>query len=105
MKHVRKSMTSKDTVLMKEGRWSLIREDSKDARWNIHSSILHYCDSHAINLNQKGYYVHSLKQIGPDDTLLIPSWRCIGCGKPPPKSLLTVFILHNWDDISDEINA
>jgi len=32
-----------------------------------------------------------------------PAWICIGCGNTPPKSILTVFILHNWDDACDEM--
>ena len=92
----------KDIVLMKEGRWSLVEEEGI-RKWNLHSSILHYCDGHSVNLNSIGYYTHYIIKRWPADVSDPPAWRCIGCGSTPPESLLTVFILHNWEDCSNEI--
>jgi len=91
-----------DIVLMKEGRWSLVKEGGKKAKWNLHSSILHYCSNDSL-----GFYTHYLIKRQPLGSYLSvsdsPTWICIGCGNIPPESLLTVFILHNWDDCSDEM--
>ena len=90
-------------LLMKRGRWSLWDEDDASSLW-------HQCskEKETIYDEPPSIVVYPLKYLKYSTTtqrLIKPRWGCGMCGKPPPDSILTVWQLHNFNEVSAEMDA
>ena len=99
---------NEELVTMKIGQWYLTAPAQLQPRYhpNIikrHSSILHRCNPLSVNLSMApmAFPVDYLDHARVNKAK--PSWRCANCYKKPPASILTVFILENWDWASEEV--
>ncbi len=92
-------------VTMNIGNWYLTAPAQLQPRYNPntvkrHSSIIHCCNPHSAARPTMAFPVDYLDHTRFNHTK--PSWRCASCYKKPPKDILTVFILENWDWASEE---
>lgn len=92
-------------VLMKKGRWSLWQEDDGSSLWHQCSKGTEEVDSEyegrksnrAIVVYPIGY--HKYHRSGKERHT--PGWLCDMCRTKPPESILSVFLIHNLDHISE----
>lgn len=81
--------------LIKRGRWHIIEENHKyGGTW---PNLVHYC--HPDSYDPRPVY-----RVEYTSHKTNPAWRCGGCWKKPPESILTIYILFNWDEACEEIN-
>ena len=66
-----------------------------------HSSIIHCCNPFASTKPTVAFPIDYLDHARFNRTK--PTWRCTCCYKKPPKDILTVFVLQNWDWVSEEV--
>lgn len=93
-------------ITMQRGHWYLTDPAQVQPRylWNNNkrnSSIIHCCNPHAVAQPTMSFPVDYLAHARANRTK--PAWRCSCCYKKPPESILTVFILQNFDWVSEEI--
>ncbi len=97
---------NENLVTMKLGQWYLTAPAQLQPRWNPntikrHSSIIHCCSPLSAINPSMAFPVDYLNHARFNRAK--PSWRCASCYKKPPKDILTVFILENWDWASEEV--
>ena len=99
-------------VTMKRGEWYLTAPAQLQPRYNYntryhpnniqrHSTIIHCCNPYISTKPTMAFPVDYLDHARYNRTK--PTWRCACCYKKPPDSILTVFILQNYDWCSEEI--
>lgn len=90
-----------DELLLKKGRWSLWQEGDSSSLWHQCSKGEEPLDfgskKKAIVLYPIQWHTHH--QSGKKRHS--PGFLCNMCRKTPPKSILSVYILHNFDDMAE----
>jgi len=94
-------------LLMKRGRWSLWKEPEGSSFW-------HQCNPNkeevtvwvptSTNATELQFVLYSVGYTRWDQRgrLVKPAWRCEMCGRKPPESILGTYLIHNFDNISEE---
>lgn len=95
------------TTTMKRGEWYLTVPAQVQPRYlrngHIrHSSIIHCCNPYMPSSPTMAFTVDYLDHARFNRAK--PAWRCVNCYKKPPESILTVFILQNFDWACKEIS-
>ena len=89
-------------MLMKRGRWSLWLE-------NVGSTLWHQCSKEMEKLEGEKdnvvVYPISYYKYSRDGRHMKPAWKCGMCRKIPPESILSTWLLHNFDTVSDQMNT
>lgn len=89
-------------LLMKRGRWSLWKEDDESSLW-------HQCSKgkeEVLGHDVKQIVLHPIRYVRfnhKTNKNIKPAWRCGMCMKKPPESILSVYLIHNFDSISKEM--
>ena len=93
-------------LLMKRGRWSLWKEDDESSLWHQCSKgkeEVDKWDECGTEMKIVLYPVRYVRFNHRTSKEVKPAWKCGTCMKKPPKSILSVYVLHNFDNISDEM--
>ena len=93
-------------ITMRRGNWYLTTTAAIQPRYikNVftrYSSIIHCCNPYIKPQPTMAFPVDYLDHARYNRTK--PAWRCACCYKKPPESILTVFVLQNWDWVSEEV--
>lgn len=100
-------VTNEKLITMKRGEWYLTAPTQLQPRYNPnnisrHSSLIHCCNRYALDKPTMAFPVDYLDHARVNTAK--PAWRCACCYKRPPSSILTVFILQNYDWCSEEVS-
>ena len=93
-------------VTMRRGNWYLTAPAQLQPRYlpnraQRHSGIIHCCNPFSTTKPTMAFPIDYLDHARFNRTK--PTWRCTCCYKKPPESILTVFVLQNWDWVSQEV--